>query len=431
MKVFDAIVVGAGPSGATAALRMAQGGLNVLLLERGDVPGAKNMFGGVLHNTPVLNDLFPGFCDRAPWERHVVKRILTVSTKGSSSSLVFETESYDQPPYNGYTLFRPVFDRWYASRAQEAGAKLLGGCTVEDLLWRGKAISGVRVGREDGDIHARVVIAADGALSFLAEKAGLRKPFAPSHMALGIRALFRMKEDAINERFNLVRRQGASQEFIGCTDGIRGGGFIYTQTESLSVGLVLHLDSLKRRGIAPYELFERFVAQAPVRRLLKEGRLVEYAAHLLPEGGYRMVPRLFRDGMLVVGDAAALCYTNGLTQEGMNLAITSGFLAAETVLESFERGDFTSKQLARYEERLRESVVMRNMRTFERATDWMHSDRLFSVYPQLVNKALEAVFRADGRPRKKMGRIGWEALKETVPMRQFFSDLVKGGRSFI
>jgi len=431
MKAFDVIVVGAGPAGITAALRMAQKRLHVLVLERGDVPGAKNMFGGVLHNCPVLNELFPDFWDQAPLERYVVKRILTLMAPESSTSLVFETDHFDHPPYNGYSLFRPVFDKWYAERAQEAGAKLLCGCTVEDLLWNGKTVSGVRVARENGDIHAKVVIAADGVLSFLAQKAGLRKEFAPTQMGLGIKALFRLKEEWINERFNLVRRQGASQEFIGCTRGIRGGGFIYTQIDSLSVGLVLHLDSVQKSGIAPYELFESFISESPVRTLLKGGRLVEYSAHLLPEGGYRMVPRLFTNGMLVVGDAAALCYTNGLTQEGINLAITSGFLAAETVLEAFDKGDFSSRELAGYERRLHKSFVLKDMKTFEKTADFMHVDRLFSVYPDLVADIMEQVFRSDGKPRKKIGRIAWETLKGSVPKRQFISDVLQGGRSLI
>jgi electron transfer flavoprotein-quinone oxidoreductase len=431
MKRYDAIVVGAGPAGTTAALRMAGEGLRVLLLERGEFPGAKNMFGGILHNCPVLNDLFTDFWDQAPWERYVIRRVLTLMTQESSTSLAFETDKFDRPPYNGYTLFRPVFDRWYAERAQEAGAKLLCGCAVEDLLWKDKAVSGVRVGRDHGDVQGQIVIACDGALSFLAQKAGMRKEFIPSQMALGIRALFRLKEELVNERFNLVRRQGASHEFIGCTEGVRGGGFIYTQTDGLSVGLVLCLDSLKKSQIAPYELFERFIALDQLQKLLRGGKLLEYSAHLLPEGGYRMVPDLFTDGMLVAGDAAALCYTNLLNQEGMNLAITSGFLAAETAIEAFARGDFSSRQLSQYRERLQESFVLKDMRTFEKAVHWMGNDRLFSVYPNLVATVMEQVFRSDGSPREKIGRLGWNALRDTMPIRHLIADLMKGGRFLV
>lgn len=431
MKSFDAIVVGAGPAGATAALHLAQKGLEVLFLERGDRPGAKNMFGGALVNCSVLNDFFPDFWNQAPWERHLVRRVLTLITPESSTSMAFEANSFDHPPYNGITLSRAVFDKWYAEKAEAAGATLLCGCTAEDLLWEGKAVAGVRVGRSEGDIRSRVVVACDGALSFLAQKAGLRKEFTPDQMGVGIKALFRLKEETINERFDLVRRQGASHGFLGCTEGIRGGGFLYTQTDSVSVGLVLHLDSLKKSGIAPYDLFQRFLALDPVYKLLKGGQLVEYSAHLLPEGGYRMVPRLFTDGMLVTGDAAALCYTNGLTLEGMNLAITSGFLAAETVIEALQKGDFSSLQLAGYEDRLRESFVLKDMKTFEKSIDLMHTDRLFSVYPGLVASIMEQIFGSDGKPRKNIGRIGWEAIRDTLSFRELITDLIRGGRSLL
>ncbi len=431
LKEFDVIVVGAGPAGASAALRMAQRGLDVLLLERGETPGSKNMFGGMMPFSPVAEELIPDFRLKAPWERHVVKRILHMSGKSSSTSMVFEADAFDRPPYNGYTLFRPVFDRWLVEEATKAGATLLCSCLVKDLLREGKIVTGVTVGRDDGSVRAKVVVACDGVLSFLAKKAGLRKDFIPSQMALGVKALFRLKEEAINERFNLVRTQGATCEFLGCTDGIRGGGFIYTQTETLSVGIVLHLDALKKSRKAPYLLFEEFIGLPPVSRYLKGARLVEYSAHLIPEGGYRMVPKLFTDGMLVAGDAAALCYTNGLNQEGMNLAIASGFMAAETVIDAFERGDFSSKQLSQYEARLKDSFVLKDMKTFKKAASWMRTDRLFSEYPQLINRIMEEIYRSDGTPRKKIGKIGWDAIKGNISKRDIITDLLKGGKSLI
>jgi electron transfer flavoprotein-quinone oxidoreductase len=431
LKEFDVIVVGAGPAGASAALRMAQRGLDVLLLERGETPGSKNMFGGMMPYFPVAEEIIPDFWKNAPWERHVVKRVLHVLAEQSSTAMEFESDSFDRPPYNGYTLFRPIFDRWLAHEAQKAGATLLCSCLVTDLLRKGNQVTGVTVGRKQGTVRAKVVVACDGVLSFLAKEAGLRKDFIPSQMALGVKALFRLQEEVINERFNLARTQGATCEFLGCTDGIRGGGFIYTQTETLSVGMVLHLDALKKSGKEPYLLFEEFIGLTPVSRYLKGARLVEYSAHLLPEGGYRMVPTLFTDGLLVAGDAAALCYTNGLNQEGMNLALASGFMAAETVIDAFKRGNFSSKQLSQYEDRLKASFVLKDMKTFKEAASWMHTERLFSVYPQLINRIMEELYRSDGKPRRKIGTIGWDAIKGTVSKRDLIADLLKGGRSLI
>lgn len=431
MKTHDVIVVGAGPAGVTAALRMAQKGLKVLLLERGAVPGEKNMFGGMLPNCPIVEELLPRFWQEAPCERHVVKRTLSLLTDSSASSFVFESKGFDAPPYSGHTIYRPVFDRWYAQKAREAGAFLLTGFLVDELLTDGKTIHGVRAGQDMAEIKAPITIACDGVISLLAKKAGIRKSPEPHALGLGIKALFRLKEEEINERFGLARAQGCSQEFIGCTKGIRGGGFIYTQTQTLSVGLVLHLDSLKKSGIAPYDLFEEFLAFDPVRKLLKGARLVEYSAHLIPEGGYRHVPRLFADGMLLAGDAAGFCYTNGLNLEGMNLAMASGFHAAETVLNAYQKSDFSAKQLAQYQSRLEGSFVLRDMKTHEKSMDFQRNDRLFSAYPKLVNTVMERVFQADGKPRKNIGRIGWEVAKEASSLSGLMIDLLKGGRSIL
>jgi electron transfer flavoprotein-quinone oxidoreductase len=361
----------------------------------------------------------------------VVKRTLSLLSEASAASFVFESKNFDKPPYSGYTIYRPVFDRWYAQKAREAGVTLLAGCLVEELLSDGNSFAGVKIGRDKGEIRAPVTIVCDGVLSLLAQKAGLRKSPEPGALALGIKALFRLNEEEINERFGLVRNQGCSQEFIGCTKGIRGGGFIYTQTRTLSTGLVLHLESLKKSGIAPYDLLQYFLDLDPVRKLLKGTRLVEYSAHMIPEGGYRHIPRLFGDGVLLAGDAAGLCYTNGLNLEGMNLAVASGFHAAETVLDAFQKSDFSAKQLAQYQSRLKESFVLRDMKTYEKAMDFMRTDRLFSIYPALVSTIMERIFQADGKPRKKIGRIGWDAAKEALPLSDLVGDLLKGGRSLL
>jgi len=228
-----------------------------------------------------------------------------------------------------------------------------------------------------------------------------------------------------------VRRQGATQEFLGCTDGIRGGGFIYTQTETLSVGVVFHLDSLKRQGSTVHAAFQRFLASDAVHKILRGARLLEYSAHLLPESRIRTLPPLFGEGVLLAGDAAGLCYTNGLNQEGMNLAITSGFHAAETAVQAHQTGDFAAGQLARYESRLRESFILKDLKTFDAAISLMEKDRLFTVYPKLIGSIMEQVYRSDGKPKQSLGRIGWSAALESLTVRQLICDLIQGGRSLL
>jgi electron transfer flavoprotein-quinone oxidoreductase len=431
MKPFDVIVVGAGPSGSTAALKIAQEGLCVLLLERGEYPGSKNMFGGMVPNCPIFNKVIPDFWEHAPWERHVVKRTTTALSDSSSTTMDFDAEIYEDPNYHGFTLYRPVFDKWYAERAATAGAKLITSTVAEDLLWEGGSVAGVRVGREGGDIPAKLVIACDGVLSFLAKKASLRKDFDPSCMGVGIRVLYRISEEEINRRFNLVRRQGVAQGYLGCTEGIRGGGYLYTQLETLSVGLVVHIDSLRNVGVPPYELFDRFVSREPLRTLLQGAKIIDYSAHMIPEASYSAIPQLFTDGMMVAGDAAALCYTNGLNQDGMNLAVTSGYLAAETALEAFAKGDFSAGQLSKYRERLEASFVLKDMKTFESMVHFMHNDRLFSLYPKVVAGMMERIYASDGKPKKAFGMVGWDIIRKEIPMKDLVADMWKGGKSLI
>ena len=439
---FDAIVVGAGPAGSSAALGLARKGAKVLLLERGEYPGAKNMFGGMMVYSPVAEQLVPGFWERAPWERAVTKRVLSVAGEGSTTSLVFQAASgSDLPAVGGgstsdrtltaFTLFRPQFDRWYAEQAVAQGATLLSGCRVEGLLTRDGAVRGVRMVGGDDIVEAPLVVACDGTLSFLAQEAGLHAGFTAEQVALGVRALYALSEEELNDRFGLNGREGATQEFLGCTEGVRGGGFLYTQAETISVGLVVHLDSLKERQIPPYELMERFVASGPVASLLRGARLVEYSAHLLPEAGRRMVPRVFTSGLLVAGDAAGFCYTNGLTQEGMNLAMASGLAAAEVAAEALADGDLSARRLSGYERRLKENSVLRDLSTWQRAIDFMQEDRLFTVYPRLVSRLMEDLYRSDGSPKQRIGRLGRRAVKDEVSLRRLLTDLYRGGRGYL
>jgi electron transfer flavoprotein-quinone oxidoreductase len=144
-----------------------------------------------------------------------------------------------------------------------------------------------------------------------------------------------------------------------------------------------------------------------------------------------MVPRLESAGLLVAGDAAGFCYTNGLTQEGMNLAMTSGLIAARVGAQALASGDVSARSLGRYRQELEKVFVLRDLKTYGKAIDFLHHDRLFTVYPRVVSALMEDLYRADGRPKEKIGRLARRALKGKVSMRQVVADALEGGRAFL
>ena len=421
-KAYQAIIVGAGPAGSSAALTMARAGLDVALVERGTFPGEKNMFGGVLHRLPALEEIFPDFWERAPLERHIVKKGVTFMTGDSSFTTLIEAGNFDRTPYNGYTVFRPRFDRWLADEAVKAGATLLTSATVEDVVIRDGRVAGVSI-LDRGELSAPVVVAADGVLSFTALKAGLRRPtFDPAQMAVGVKALIDMPREVVDDRFGLVRDQGYAGEFVGCTGGVRGGGFLYTNYDSLSVGLVFHLASLRTSGKTPYDLLNEFLEQPQVAKLVRGGRLQEYSAHLIPEGGYDMIPELVGDGILVTGDAAALCNATGLNLEGINLATQSGVLAGQAVIAAHQAGDFSRRGLEVYRRLMEESYVLKDLKLYRKAPHMLHNDRIYNEYPEMVCSLMEQIYRIDGAPKENISKLFLKTAREKVGLKNLAVD---------
>ncbi len=422
-KTYQAIVIGAGPAGSSAALIMARAGLDVALVERGTFPGENNMFGGVLHRLPALEEIFPDFWDRAALGRHIVKKSVTFMTGDSSFSTTIEAGNFDTTPYNGYSIFRPRFDNWLAQEAVKAGATLITSATVDDLIYKDGKLAGVSIVGRHGELLAPVVIAADGVLSFIAKKAGLRQPtFDPGQMAVGVKALIDMPREMIDDRFGLVREQGFANEFVGCTTGVRGGGFLYTNYDSLSVGLVFHLASLRTSGKTPYDMLNAFMEQPQLAKMICGGKLQEYSAHLIPEGGYDMIPELVGDGILVAGDAAALCNATGLNLEGINLASQSGVLAGKAVIEAHQNKDFSKQGLSVYKKLLDESYVIKDLKMYRKAPHMLHNDRIYNEYPELMCSFMEYIYRINGAPKENLSKLFLKSAKEKIGLGNLLAD---------
>jgi electron transfer flavoprotein-quinone oxidoreductase len=428
----DVVVVGAGPAGSAAALMLARQGLRVVLVERGPFPGAKNMYGGVVYPR-ILDKLLPGWWEEAPIQRWVVRRSTMLVTGHQALTIDFRTEAWGRPPYNGATAYRPDFDAWLAGKAEEAGALLLTSTTVTGLLRDSSGhVIGVRTDRPDGDLAARLVIACDGVNSFLAKEAGLYGPVDPANYTLGVKETLALPKEVIDERFGVRGREGVDIEILGGTGTIPGGGFVYTNLDTVAVGVVLKLPALAAQRQRPEEVIADLKAHPAIAPLVDGAELKEYSAHVIPEAGWSMLPHLAGDGILVAGDAAALCLAAGIWLEGVNFAIASGMVAAEAAGDALAAGDTSRRGLAGYRRRLEEIFVLRDHRKLRRVPSLVLSERVQHHYPALACNVVERMFRVDNpEPKPGLGRITRDELRRTgVRLRDLARDAWTGARSF-
>lgn len=425
---FDCIIVGAGPSGTTAALRLAKEGLNVVVFERGK-PGSKNMFGGVLYST-VLNKLIPEFWKEAPVERHVIRKRFSLLSPSSEAAFDLCFNAFDAPPYNNsFTVLRARFDRWYAGKAIDAGALVVTDANVEDFIIEDGAIKGVRAGMEGGEVRADCVICAEGANSLLAEKAGLKTKPDASNMTLAVKEVISLPKEVIEDRFSLEGGQGAAFEFFGTAlGGAVGSGFIYTNKDTLSVGIGCPILVLKEKGLKPNDLIEGFKSHPTVARYLRGGKTEEFAAHMIPEGGYNALPVLVRDGLMLVGDSAGLLNPS-IFREGTNLAMASGLFAAETVIEAKAKGDFTAKTLNSYTDKLKKSFVIKDLLRYRDVPSAIGSmPGLFSEEPEAILNFLQGHFTVSEKSKDELHSELRKAFRDKVSMKKLLLELYRASK---
>lgn len=420
---FQVIVIGAGLAGAAAAYRLAKAGREVLLVDRGKTPGAKNVTGGRLY-TYALEALMPGEWADAPLEREVTREMLMFLTAEESVVIDSSFPSKEQ----SYTVLRGNLDAWLAEKAEEAGAMLIPGSTVDGLIIRDGKVVGIKTG--DEELEADLVISAEGVNALVAERAGLIKPVNVKDIAVGVKYVFKLSEDAINERFNTVSGKGLAMLGMGeANKGVSGGLFLYTNKDSISVGLVLDSQGWKNSKLPLADVAEQLKQYPAVARYIEGGKLVEYSAHLIPEGGLNSLPELCVDGFLLTGDAAGLVVNRGFTVRGMDYAILSGIAAAETANEAIEAGDYSKGFLKSYENKL-EQTVLKDLKTSKNSHDYIaHSRHLFTTYPALATDLMKNLYSVDGSPAKLIMGIVKKSVQGKLPYFDVIKDIVKGVRS--
>lgn len=424
---FEVIVVGAGPAGCACVYKLAQAGVQVLVVERGRFPGAKNTWGGAYFG-PTLSQLFPDFYKEAPFERFVAFRKLSALSDDSCLTLDFTTERFSKLPYDGIILLRTRFDQWFASKVEGAGAAVASGLHVDGPVIQDGRVAGIMT---DGDrILSDVVVACDGVNSILAQQAGLRGELLPHQVKQGVKEVIALPRETIEARFGLTGDEGVVWEFFGtCTRGVPGGGYICTNKESLSVGVVAELSALVECRVTANELLEGFKSHPLISRFVKDGKLVEYAGHLIPSGGLNMMPRLYGDGILVAGDAAGMTVGTGPILEGANFAVASGVAAAETILKAREAKDFSALSLADYEQRLRQGFVLKDLQTFKGSAQFLENRRLYSTYPDVACDFAKRMLSNDGEPRKLAWQLFREAMKGRTSAWQLARDALRGRKA--
>lgn len=420
---FDVIVVGAGMAGCTAAYLMAKAGLEVLVIERGETIGSKNVTGGRLYSHS-LEKIFPDFAKEGPVERKITKERISFMTATGATTVEYAAEKLGEQGKATYSVLRSHFDPWLAGKAEEAGAMFITGIRVDEVMVRDGKVCGVVAGGEE--MEADVVLLADGVNSLLAQQLGMKKELDPRQTAVGVKEVIQLGEEKINDRFGVVDGEGAAILYAGdVTGGNIGGGFLYTNKDSVSIGIVTTIDDIGRNDLAPRDMVERLKAHPSVAPLIKDGKVIEYSAHLVTEGGYDMIPTLYRDGVLLAGDAAAFVMNLGFTIRGMDLVIESGRLAAETIIAAKEKGDFSAATLAAYKTALDNSFIMKDMKHYRKMPEFIENHRIFEQYPELLDDIVSGMFLMYGQEPVKFTKKAMAAVKK-VGLMNLMKDGIKG-----
>jgi electron transfer flavoprotein-quinone oxidoreductase len=413
---FDAIIVGGGLAGLSAAYTLAEAGFDVMVLERGDYCGAKNVTGGRIYVNPV-RELFPDIWKKAPLERFIAHEEVCIMDKARSITVRYDGSELSREPYQSFSVMRAKFDKWFAKQAERKGAMIITKTRVDDILFDNGKVVGVRAGGDE--LLADVVIACDGVLSFTAEKAGLRKPAKARNFAVGFKEIIELDRSVLENRFNLEGDEGAARMFLGdVTAGKFGGGFLYTNKESISLGIVVGINALSEEepSVKAPELLEIFKQRPEIARLIQGGETVEYSAHVIPEGGLNSMGQLYGDGILVAGDAAGFSMNIGITVRGMEYAMASGCYAAQTVIKAKQKKNYSAASLAVYEQMLKESFVMKDFISFKESLDVLEYPRFFQQYPELAGNIMKDLYEIPAGPKEKI----FQTIKKYMTFRELW-----------
>ena len=395
---IQVIVVGAGPAGVSAAIMLARAGKQVLLVDRSDNPGEKNVFGGCIY-TYQTKDIFYNFIDEAPIERAVTEEKLIMLTDNDSVDVSYRFSKGDKG-YSSYTVFRSKWDKWCVEQAQKEGVYFAPKTLVKELIIENGVVKGIQTQFEK--YYSDIVIIADGVNSLLAKQVGLRNRYKDSDVTLNVKEVYRMPKQRLEDRFKLSENEGIAAKIMGGPlKDMFALGFMYTNKDTLSLGFGVSLDELKKKKIKPSELMEQLKAHPAIKSYINGAEFVEYSAHMIPEGSFKKLPKIYDNGVMVVGDAAS--FIDNVHFEGTNLAMLSGKLAADTAIFALEKGDTSAKILSMYYKKLKDSIIIKDLKTHNNTIDVLKKNikTITALYPELACKALSVLSCADGVPKSE------------------------------
>lgn len=421
MADFDAIVVGSGCAGPIAAYELAKAGKSVLVVERGNYAGAKNMTGGRLYAHSIRR-VFPDI-DDMPYERRIIRERISLLSSASNLSIDFSSAKMKIDGQESYSVLRGVFDQWLASKAEDEGAEYIYGIAVEEIIKdkSGKAC-GIRAGEDK--ITADVVILCDGANSLLAERTIGHKASPASQVAVGIKQVFALPAETITNRIlGTCDEDGASWLFVGdVTKGVFGGGFMYTNKESVSLGIVAGIEAVSQGNCPIYQMMEDFKQHPDIAAIIAGAEMVEHSGHMVPEGGFNIMPPLVHDGMILAGDCAGMCINYGYVVRGMDYAIAAGQMAGQAAVMALDDNDASAAGLRCYQAMLDDSFVMKDLSEFKSLPFFMEGfDRMFNSYPAAAAEIMNGMFIVNGRPTRHVKQVLMPAVKN-VGVRSILRD---------
>ncbi|MCF8069133.1 MAG: FAD-dependent oxidoreductase [Desulfobacterales bacterium] len=373
MDKTTCIVVGAGPAGSACALSLARKGIDTVLLERGRTPGEKKVSSFVLLMTE-LRRLIPDWEKDLPVERNIIRTDQAIFN-GTDIKMItsYNYDKLKNPVY--FSAFRRKFDEWFAKKAKEAGAELITGMTVTDLIMDNGRVVGVKI--DDEELYADIVVGADGYHTKVGEKAGLVTEWDPARARLAVKEVLDLPPEVINERFQLSDGQGCDMGIIPYHFGelsIRSST-LYTNKDSISLAVFAHLGELKEKNIKLHDELEKFKEHPFIHKFIKGATLREYQAHIIPHGGRVNPENLYGDGVLLCGEAGGT--TDTASGMGVPTCMTAGLMAAETIALAVKKKDFSADTLKNYLKFLDSTSILDMIYESKKTSDyWVDKGKL-------------------------------------------------------